>query len=413
MSDTELGEREAAHLRGLLHRAAAQVEVPDRTSLDVPLPREPRRKGPGRWLAAAAVVALAGVGTLWWLGTPEERIETVPADPTVTVARHVLEERGIWRVPEGLDGYRLASAMGPSAMTVGILLAVDDVDEPSRWISLAAHGVEIPLDERTRVVELSDGLELLLRPVDGQDRITRYGLVLGGSSAYVTGTYRGVDDDEVVEVLSEAFADGEALAHPEGRAEALRRVRLPDGLVPTRSPGDVTFEQWGVATLTLEADDGTEVAVTLQHTGLPPAVAALHLRLLYLDLAAQGGSGETSFSHELEPRPDLGAHVLQLHARIGEQPAGAAVNRIIVITDDGTVVTAARVAGQDQLLAAEPLGEEEQVRIVNSLRSVASEAAFRAAVEAAGAEFVDPDADAVSGPAGAATTVVAPTTTEP
>ncbi len=411
MSDTEPTDREADRLRELLHRAAEGLDVTTPT-LDTALQQHrPRRRGSGRWLAAASVLVVAAVGALLWWDSPEERVETVPASPEVTVAPQVLEQSEIWRLPEDLDGYRVVSAMTSSSVRA-LLIAVDDVDEPTRWLSLADHGVEIPLDGSTRVIELASGLELLLRPVEGEEGVTRFGLRVGSSSAYVTGTFHGVEE-EVVDLLAATFDDVEAFEDFERRTEALGRLRPPGGLTPIWDPGDASYDPRGVTVLTLVDDDGPEVAVTLERTELPPAVAALRMRLVMRDLATIGGPGGSSVTQEFQPRPDLGAHVLQLRARIDGQPAGAAANQIVVITADGTVISVTRVARQDEILTTEPLDEEAQLRIVNSLRAMSAEE-FRAAVEAAGAELVDPDAAA--GPNGVPTTAhsgPASTTTVP
>ena len=101
MSDLELTDHESDRLRELLHRRADRIQVTT-PQFDVVSPtHDALRRGNGRWFAAAAaaVVVLAAVGGAWWLSSDgTDRIDSVPAEPTVTVAPQVLEEAGIWRL---------------------------------------------------------------------------------------------------------------------------------------------------------------------------------------------------------------------------------------------------------------------------------------------------------------------------
>lgn len=390
MSDTELTEREAARLRELLGRAADRIEVvtPGFDTV-VPYPSQ-RRDRPRGWLAAAAVVVVAAVGVVWWWAAADgERIDAGPVDAPTAVAPEVLEETGMWRLPEGLDGYRVTSAMVVSGVQ-RVLIAVDDVDEPTSWLTLSDFGVSMPLDDATRVVELGDGRELVLRPVEGADGVTRFGLRHQDSSAYLTGTYHGIDDEDLIAALSDTLPDAATLTSPDLRRAALVDAELPAGLIATWGP-DASLEQPVEASVVgLVDDDGTSVSVMLEASELSPGVAALRLRLSALDLSSirTGGTPPRS-TLEYEPRDDLGPGVLQQRSSWDGHPAGGD-GTIVVIAADGTVIMANRAAETDDPLATEPLEEGAQLRIINSLRASSPEQ-FRVTLDRLGAEFMDPD----------------------
>ena len=163
MSDTELTELtgpEADRLRALLHRAADSLDVTTPDHLEIEPAR--RRPNPGRWLgAAAAVLVVAAIGAAWWLsGDDGQRIDTGPAEPPVTVAPQVLEESGIWRLPEGLDGYRIVGARADDASSVynADRPGVVEVDDPG-------PGSRSRSSELTLVDD--DGAEALVTMVGG------------------------------------------------------------------------------------------------------------------------------------------------------------------------------------------------------------------------------------------------------
>lgn len=361
MNDTELTELthpEADRLRALLHRAADSLDVttPEHAEL---VPTRGRRT-PGRWLAvAAAVLLIAAVGaTVMLLGDDgDQRIDTGPADPSVTIAPRVLEQSGIWRLPEELDGYRLLSAT-PASSVRSVMLAVDDEATPTRWLSVTNYGVEIPLDDRTEVVALPSGQDLLLRPVDGEGGVTRYGL-RAGDGTFITGTFSGVDREDVVDLWSSTTPDAAGLAS----------LDLPAGLRATWNAEGDPLEPSRSVDLALVDDDGNRVTVVVGETELSAAVAELRQRVLLLDLSSTAEQSVTR-------RPDLGPGVLQVRTDAEGVPPGAR-NTLVVVAADGTIISATG-AGD----------EATQLRIINSLRAL-PEQEFRDAVREAGGELID------------------------
>jgi hypothetical protein len=63
------------------------------------------------------------------------------------------------------------------------------------------------------------------------------------------------------------------------------------------------------------------------------------------------------------------------------------VRTLAVLTDDGVFISASPTVRTDDLSALQPLPEELQLRIINSLRAM-SEDEFRARLAELGAEFI-------------------------
>ncbi len=276
LTELDLTAAQADDLAALLHGAAARVEVPA-AAAPVPLPT---RRPPTRWLAAAALVVVAAIGAGWWLTVDEgERVHSGPADPsptTVTVAPHVLEQTGVWRLPEGLDGTSVVGAQRSNAMGE-LLFAFDDPDDPTRWIAFGRYGLRPSLPNEDVVLHpVVDGVQLVDWSADGA-KWTGYevrvenGMGTGDSPAMTVIT-QGLGRDEVVDLVHSTFPDRAALLEPDRLTAALAAIDLPDGLHPTWDEADLvaTFGEQGPESstftelqVTLFDDAGREIVVTL------------------------------------------------------------------------------------------------------------------------------------------------------
>jgi hypothetical protein len=400
MSDTELTEPEADRLRQLLHRAAdsLDVTVPDHVELQ---PTR-TRPGPGRWLAAAAVLVVAAVGAAWWLsGDGEDRIDTGPAEPPVTVAPRVLEESGIWRLPEDLDGYRVVGAQDAGLASVSSadqpgVLAIDDPEDPQRWLMVQAYDELGELPPETRVVPLTDQVEVALTPATRSTwfRVTPAGVGAGSSGELVvSGSARGLDEAELLALLTERFATVDALSAA-GDSTASMEAMLDDagfgedrlvwqGGVDEPGPGrrDRSME------LTLVDDSGREVlVVTAAGTG-PTWAQLVQLQIIVDLMSLPNPSDPGSLQQSIRSRPDLGRGVLESSYQMTGMDT---LRTLAVLTDDGVFISAGPTIRTDPLSSLEPLSEELQLRIINSLRAM-PEDEFRARLAELGAEFVEPD----------------------
>ncbi len=419
MSDTELTDIEAARLRQLLHRAAdgLPIQTPDVDSVDLQPTAD--RTGRGRWLVAAAaavLVVVAAAGALWLRsGDDAGRIDTGPAEPPVTVAPEVLEQAGVWRLPEDLDGFRVVGAQDAGLSSVSSadrpgVLAVDDPDEPQRWLMLQAYDELGELPPETRVVALSDKVEVALMPATRSTwfRVSPAGVGTGSSGeAVVSGSALGVDEAELLAQLSERFATVEALAAA-GDSTTSMEALLDDisvgeerlvwmGGVEDPGPGgrDRSVE------LTLVDAPGREVVVNMAAGTRPPWAQFVRLQIVVELMSVPNPSDPSLLERSIRTRPDLGDGVLESTYEI---PGTDAVRSLAVLTDDGVFISASPSVRTDDLSALEPLPEEEQLRIINSLRAM-SEDEFRARLAELGAEFIGAESvgvttTVVSGPGG-------------
>ena len=249
MSDTELTDTEAARLRQLLHRAADSLEVTTPDADPVDLRPATQRHGRGRWLfAAAAGRGRGGRGRLVAVGRRRgpHRHRSRGAD------RHgrtpVLEQTGIWRLPEDLDGYRVVGAQdggsfdSSSVDTPGVL-AVDDPEDPQRWLLVQAYDELGELDELpagTRQVELSDEVTVTLVPTSGSTwfRVAPTGDVSGYLP--ISGSALGIDEAELTELLAERFGTVGALAATADSTARWRRCSTMPASATTASSGRAT-----------------------------------------------------------------------------------------------------------------------------------------------------------------------------
>lgn len=408
MSDLELTEHESDRLRELLHRRADHIQV-STPQFDVVSPtHEAPRRGNGRWFAAAAVVlVLAAVGGAWWLSSDgTDRIDSVPAEPTVTVAPQVLEEAGIWRLPEGLDGYQVVGAQdggsndASSATTPGVL-AVDDPEDPQRWLMVQAYDEFGEGGVGARQVRLSDEVSASLIPTDGS---TWFRLEPDSSpmtDALVSGSALGIDEAELIQLLTDHLGSVEALTRASTSTAPMEAMLADagfDGANELVWQGDEDTGPGGgnqSIQLTLLQDAGTEIVVVLNDNDSPSWAQHASLRMS-AELFSLPSEYREPFDMSIRARPDLGRRVLESSTGVaGREPA----TTLGVLTDEGVTINvfpAGRVAAAQQVAA---LTEEQQLRIINSLRAM-SEGEFLTQLSELGVEFIGP-----TSPGGTVTTM--------
>ncbi|MFN7150627.1 MAG: hypothetical protein ACK4V6_14275 [Microthrixaceae bacterium] len=400
MSDLELTEHESDRLRELLHRRADRIQVTT-PQFDVVSPSDetPRRTN-GRWFAAAAVVlVLAAVGGAWWLSSDDgaDRIDSVPAEPTVTVAPQVLEQDGIWRLPEGLDGYQVVGAQDGGSFDSSMdgtpgMLAVDDLADPQRWLMAQGYDELGELPESTREVQLSDQVTASLIPIDGSTWFRLAPTTAPTTGAVVSGSALGFDEAELIGLLTEHLGTFATLTDANSSSAPFAPLLADAGLGPESGRGEaLEWEGNGDGgpgssnqqlQVTLASDDGTEVLVVMNQDKSPPWAVAVRLRLT-AELLSFQSLGTPQGSLSVRPRLDLGRNVLE---NIATTPTGTA-SSIVAITDDSTWISAtpSYMAAADEPPA--PLSEDEQLRIINSLRAM-SEDEFLNELSELGAEFI-------------------------
>lgn len=410
MSDTELTDTEAARLRQLLHRAADSLEIstPDLDPVD--LHPVSSRRGRGRWLVAAAaavLVVIASAGALWLRsGDDAEHIDTGPAEPPVTVAPQVLEQTGVWRLPEGLDGYRVVGAQDAGLTSVSSadrpgVLAVDDPDDPRRWLMLQAYDELGELPPDTRVMPLSSQVEVALTPGPTSTwfRLTPTGVGTGSSGEQVvTGSSLGIDEAELLALLTEHVGTVDALSTAGGSTAAMEALLDDAGFDEERlvwlggedDPGPGGRDR--SVEVTVADGAGREVLINMAAGTRPTWAQLVHLRIVVELVSLPRPSGPSSVQQSIRTRADLGDGVLE---STYEMPGTDAVRTLAVLTDDGVFISASPTVRTDDLSALEPLPEELQLRIINSLRAM-SEDEFRARLAELGAEFVDADSEATT-----------------
>lgn len=399
MSDIELTEHESDRLRELLHRRADRIQVAT-PQFDVVSPTHgPHRRGNGRWFAAAAVVlVLAAVGCAWWLSSDgTDRIDTVPAEPTVTVAPQVLEREGIWRLPEGLDDYRIAGAQDrgssdSSSLDAHGVISVDDAEDPQRALFLRQYD-ELGADpDDARLVTWSGEVEAAFVATADSTwfRVAPAGEPSGEQT--VSGSAIGIGETELTELLRAQLGTRNALRTVAEGTEKMEAILDDAGLGDDRivwqgngdgAPGSRSQQ----LEIVLQGDDDTEVAILLHRADAPAWVRSVQNRMT-ADLISWRSRGTPAGELLVHPRPDLGSNTLQVTEKL---PDTEPTTYLLVHSDDGTSISAvvARAAGT----AAEPpirtLTEEQQLRIINSLRAM-PEDEFRAQLAELGVELVEP-----------------------
>jgi hypothetical protein len=394
MSDLELTEHESDRLRELLHRRADRIQV-STPQFDVVSPtHEAPRRGNGRWFAAAAVVlVLAAVGGAWWLSSDgTDRIDSLPAEPTVTVAPQVLEETGIWRLPEGLDGYQVVGAQDggssdSSSLDAHGVIAVDDADDPQRALLLQQYDElgEIPADTRTATWSGEVEAAFVSTADSTWFRVAPAGAPSGELT--VSGSAIGIDDTELTELLRTNLGTLDALRTVSDGTATMEAVLDGAGFGDDRivwqgngdgAPGS-SNQQLQVS---LMSDDGTEVVILLNGADAPAWDRAIQMRMT-ADLVSWRSRGTSAGELIVRPRVDLGRHALEV---IDQLPGVEPTSYLVVHSDDGTSISAvtARAVGTATEEPIATLSEEQQLRIINSLRAM-SEDEFLARLSELGA----------------------------
>jgi len=379
MNDTELSPAEDARLRQLLQRAAEGVEVVTPAALaDATVAPSNRRRGP--WvLAVAAVLALIAGGA--WFATAGDdgvRIDTGPA--TADDQSFELEGEGIWRLPTRLpEGWELRDVITvPTGFD--LQLAVDDPTEPTRWLGMTPTGLDSDVlgGETLLSGELPGGATYrIVSPLGASGTGSVWAQLTGpGNSGYLAVAARGVDPQEIVDFFGQVYAEIGNLTDVTAVNSLLADPPLPVGLVPAWNPEHVGFTMLrearsvGLAlyfTTPLQADSP---ALSMVHTGLAPAVAALQRTL----------TAELSGTDPGRVRPELGSGIVTTDAPSPEQ--------VVVFTADGTQISAGpTIVSPD----ASGVTDEQLLDLIRSLRSM-SRAELDAELAGRGLEVVDYEA---------------------
>lgn len=402
--EPELSTDESDRLRGLLDRAAASVQVPDR---DVPAGTSRRARSSYRrgaaWSAAAAVVLLGGIGVWLAVGGPDgPEIDAGPATeteqgPPVTISPTVLDETGVWRLPEGLDGFQLA-AVNETGFSSGWssapgVLAVDSPDDPQRWVLVEAYdqfGV-VPASARTH--QISEYVTAaIIGPAPGNTSLW-FQLEAGDGpyDAVVSGVVDGVDEPSLVAALAEAFAAPGNLMNGEGFDAGVEMLLEALGLTDAetiRWAGDDNHAGDGSSRpsieLTLLDPAGREAVVQIAGSaGTPGWAEAIRFELTgdLSSIAYQEQGLGSSFDYRMVRRNDLGPNVVETTPSLS---GWRGEPLLTVFSDDGVMISTDLASA-----ATEPQGAhltiDEQLQVINSLRSM-SEQEFLRRAAASGAD---------------------------
>ena len=417
LTELDLTAAQAGDLTALLRGAAARVEVPAPAA---PV-RHSSRRQPTRWLAAAALVLVAAIGTGWWFSTGDgERVQSGPANPStpsVTVAPHVLEQTGVWRLPEGLDDTRVVDANRTSAVG-DLLFAFDDPDDPTRWIALGPYELRPSLPHEDVVRHpVTDGVALVDWSADGAEW-TGYEVLVDngmgtGDSPALTVIAQGLGRDQVLDLVRSTFPNRAALIEPDRLIAALAAIDLPDDLHASWDEADLvaTFGEPGSESstftdlqVTLLDDAGGEIVVSLSDATASATAVQLSMEVTSAIMSTNRGDAVVYRSH---PRPDLGDGVLEYtFGAAGDGPTERD-GTILIVTRDGVMISATRavlVSADDPEASPDawPLTEAEQLRIINSLQSM-NESEFRTELGRLGASHSD--GTVIEDPVGPATTL--------
>ncbi|MGB3412500.1 MAG: hypothetical protein WBA45_15030 [Microthrixaceae bacterium] len=286
---------------------------------------------------------------------------------------------GIWRLPDGSASLEVTGVQA-SPHESGFQIAVDDVDEPSRWFAVLptrywmdAGGQLSP--ERTH--ELGNSMQAtVLRPDEKSSPTASTWIDLrqkGDPLNALTFVYRGVPDAQALAAVKDVAMSITDLTDASAVRAALVDLRVPDGLNATWDPGRVGYplaEGDAIDALELKVRDSssnTKFTINLNYTGLPPAVARLE-QLFGLE-ASLLNAADGSARVKADPYPGL----LKLSSE--------GMELLMAFTQDGVAVNVDRDSNTNEVA---PIGE--QVRILNALRPI-SEADFRARMKDLGIEI--------------------------
>lgn len=431
--------RSTDELRAAFQRAATGIDVPPTPPMPAVSSEPPSVPAPvarrfGALLVAAAVVLVAGLGA--WSVLHDEgsrRVDSGPArpdetdGPPVTLAPEVLEQSGVWRLPEGLDGYELVGVQetGFSSGWAGDApgrLVVDDPEDPRRWLMVEAYDQFGVAPAAARSFRASDEVEgFVVSSGDGAPIWFQIDPV--SADVVVSGAAFGVDEAELVDALTEVFAAPGNSMPGEGFDASIEllteRFGLTDGEILAWQGEDLAMLGGADASqpsieLTLVdtmgpggSPTGPEVVVRIAGTdGAPAWAQILRLELTgdlsFIAAEEQGLGGPPTYA--VRRRPDLGRNIVETRvARSGliSPPL------LSCFTDDGVLLSADHANATSDPVPAEAMAATEQLRIISSLVAM-TDAEFVERLAAAGIEFIGagsaPGGQTV-GPTGPATTL--------
>lgn len=400
-------------LRDLLHRAVDELTIEPVVDLPTTEPLRPaaghsRSDSRGPWLVAAAVVVIAALGAGWWVSGPGgETIDVGPAAlaPADRVdsdqLQRVVEESGIWRLPDRASGFTVTEVMESSAR-MPLQIAVDDPDSPTELLAIIPGSYSLagqpdatapaPFTEKTTSVFLGTD----------EPGVASWLEVTGeGRAGYLTFVYIGLDDrtiEAVARSLVEEIGGSSGSLTDSGRVgAALGGFRPPDGLVATWDPsrvgiGSSAYDPTGpITSIGLRvtgSGNGERSAVSIRETSLPRAVAMAWGRIQATSPAIAPTTDVNGAPRQIEERPDLGQGVLVATLD--------GVDTATLFTDDGTEITAQSDPSSAQTtFDRRSLTVDQQLELIRSLRAT-SESEFSAALDAMGISVSSADEGATT-----------------
>ncbi|MGB6058426.1 MAG: hypothetical protein WBF71_09180 [Microthrixaceae bacterium] len=430
---------EEQQLRSLMQRAAAglSVETPHGTerlwSESKATQPEPARWNTGKFLgvAAALVIVVAIAGALWQRGDTDRQLAATAGDSAGATAGEARAESsaaadssgmdagksrgasepaeagaisptsgsrltdasggsfiidsealaagGIWRLPDGSETLEVTDVQAYPHES-GFQIAVDDVDDPSRWFAVlpTRYWMDVGgLFSATGPHELANSMHATVLRPDEQSSLTGSTWIdlrqNGDPLNSLTFVYRGVPDAEALSIVKDVATSIIDLADAAAVRAALVDLRVPDGLRATWDPERVgypssdgdTIEALDVTVRDSSSDD--KFSVSLTYSGLPPTVARLE----------QMFGVEASFLNAADGSPTT---KVELHPGILKMSAGG-LELLMAFTQDGVGINVDRVSKTHEGATI-----SEQVRVLNALRPV-SEADFRARMRDLGVEI--------------------------
>jgi hypothetical protein len=206
----------------------------------------------------------------------------------------------------------------------------------------------------------------------------------------MTGSALGIDEAELLALLTEHVGTVDALSTAGGSTTSMEAALDEAGFGEERlvwmggeaDPGPGGRNR--SVELTLVDATGREVLVNLAAGTRPAWAQVVRLRMVVELVSLPRSSGPSSVQQSIRTRADLGDGVLESTYEI---PGTDALRTLAVLTDDGVFISASPTVRTDDLSALQPLPEELQLRIINSLRAM-SEDEFRARLAELGAEFI-------------------------
>lgn len=293
-------------------------------------------------------------------------------DTSISVDPKALAAGGIWRLPDGSDSLEVIG-VETSKRTSGFQIAVDDVDDPTRWFAILPTKYWMNVGGQ---VQPADSYDLgnsmtatVLRPDPATSPTGSAWIDLeqaGDNLNALTFVYKGVSEDEALSIVKDIAASISSLNDADAVRSALLAIRLPSGLVPTWDPMRVGYPSDDDATiesvnLTLRNRESSEkYIVTLTYSGLGPAVARLE-QLFGLEaslLNSPVGSGPIDVV--------ISPGVLTLSYQ--------GIDLLMAFTDDGVEMSAERSSHKNLTI-------DQQRQILDTLRPV-SESEFRRRLQA-------------------------------